>query len=67
MFTIFLPMFERGDLKSRMKAVAVEREEIRARERARQKAESLHQDVLDRFSKTKMVRGYLDLFEASSS
>ena len=40
MFTIFMPMFERGDLKSRMKAVAVERDEIRARERARLKAES---------------------------
>ncbi|MEX3011053.1 type II secretion system F family protein [Hoeflea sp. TYP-13] len=40
MFTIFMPMFERGDLKSRMKAVAVERDEIRARERARLKAEA---------------------------
>ena len=40
MFTIFMPMFERGDLKSRMKAVAVERDEIRARERARLKAET---------------------------
>ncbi|MCP4317435.1 MAG: type II secretion system F family protein [Hyphomicrobiales bacterium] len=40
MFTIFMPMFERGDLKLRMKAVAVERDEIRARERARLKAET---------------------------
>ncbi|MEM6461563.1 MAG: type II secretion system F family protein [Pseudomonadota bacterium] len=40
MFTIFMPMFERGDLKARMKAVAVERDEIRARERARLKAEA---------------------------
>ena len=34
-YTIALPMLERGDLNKRMKAVSTEREQIRARERAR--------------------------------
>lgn len=40
MVTIFMPFFERGDLKARMKSVALERDEIRARERARLNAEA---------------------------
>ncbi|PDT33556.1 type II secretion system protein [Rhizobium sp. M10] len=34
-YTIAIPFFERGDLSKRMKAVSTEREQIRARERAR--------------------------------
>ena len=37
--TVIMPMFDRGDLDKRMKSVALEREEIRARERARLNAE----------------------------
>ena len=34
-YTLVMPYFERGDLDKRMKAVSTEREQIRARERAR--------------------------------
>ncbi|MEZ2130248.1 MULTISPECIES: type II secretion system F family protein [unclassified Sinorhizobium] len=34
-YTIAIPFFERGDLNKRMKAVSTERDQIRARERAR--------------------------------
>lgn len=34
-YTLAVPFFERGDLNKRMKAVSTEREQIRARERAR--------------------------------
>ena len=39
LFTIIAPYFERGDLDARMKSAALERDEIRARERARLHAE----------------------------
>ncbi|RUM26751.1 type II secretion system F family protein [Rhizobium vallis] len=39
LYTIAIPFFERGDLNKRMKAVSTEREQIRARERARMNAE----------------------------
>lgn len=39
LFTIMAPYFERGDLNARMKSAALERDEIRARERARLNAE----------------------------
>ncbi|WP_171904840.1 type II secretion system F family protein [Hoeflea olei] len=39
LFTIIAPYFERGDLDARMKSAALERDEIRARERARLNAE----------------------------
>ncbi|MDP3527146.1 MAG: type II secretion system F family protein [Hoeflea sp.] len=39
LFTIMAPYFERGDLDARMKSAALERDEIRARERARLNAE----------------------------
>ncbi len=34
-YTIAVPYFERGDLNKRMKAVSTERDQIRARERAK--------------------------------
>jgi Flp pilus assembly protein TadC len=39
LFTIAVPFFEKGDLEARMKAAALEREEIRARERSRLNAD----------------------------
>jgi tight adherence protein C len=39
-YTLAMPLFERGDLAKRMKAVSTEREQIRARERARMNTES---------------------------
>lgn len=38
-YSLAVPLFERGDLAKRMKSVATEREQIRARERARLNAE----------------------------
>ncbi|MDR6664801.1 type II secretion system F family protein [Rhizobium sp. 1399] len=38
-YTLAVPFFERGDLNKRMKAVSTEREQIRARERARMNAD----------------------------
>jgi tight adherence protein C len=39
-YSLAVPFFERGDLTKRMKSVATEREQIRARERARLNAEA---------------------------
>lgn len=39
-YSLAIPFFERGDLTKRMKSVATEREQIRARERARMTAEA---------------------------
>lgn len=39
-YSLAVPLFERGDLAKRMKSVATEREQIRARERARLTAEA---------------------------
>ncbi len=39
-YTLAVPFFERGDLNKRMKAVSTEREQIRARERARMNADT---------------------------
>ncbi|WP_275787797.1 type II secretion system F family protein [Pararhizobium gei] len=39
-YSLAVPFFERGDLEKRMKSVATEREQIRARERARLNAET---------------------------
>ena len=39
LMTLVIPFFERGDLEQRMKSVALERDAIRARERARMNAQ----------------------------
>ncbi|MDX3929954.1 MAG: type II secretion system F family protein [Shinella sp.] len=41
-YTLAVPYLERGDLDKRMKSVALERDQIRARERARLNAEAMH-------------------------
>lgn len=40
LYSLALPFFDTGDLEKRMKSVAIEREEIRARERMRAQAEA---------------------------
>ena len=40
LYTIAVPFFERGDLNKRMRAVSTERDQIRARERARMNADA---------------------------
>jgi Flp pilus assembly protein TadC len=40
LYTVLVPYLERGDLQKRMRAVSTEREQIRARERARMNAEA---------------------------
>ncbi|OLP45281.1 type II secretion system F family protein [Rhizobium oryziradicis] len=40
LYTIVVPLFERNDLNKRMKAVSTERDQIRARERARMNSET---------------------------
>jgi tight adherence protein C len=40
LYTIVMPLFERSDLNKRMKAVSTERDQIRARERARMNSET---------------------------
>ncbi|MCM2291761.1 type II secretion system F family protein [Allorhizobium sp. BGMRC 0089] len=38
LYTLIMPLFEKGDLNKRMKSVALERDQMRARERARMSA-----------------------------
>lgn len=66
LFTVFMPMLDRGDLRSRMKAVALERDEIRARERARLSADSNSRGSLRHESNTsaRQVVERLNLREA---
>ncbi|MDA4847938.1 type II secretion system F family protein [Hoeflea poritis] len=59
MVTIFMPFFERGDLKARMKSVALERDEIRARERARLNAEANSRGSL-RHDNNTSIRQFVD-------
>lgn len=59
LFTVFMPMLDRGDLRSRMKAVALERDEIRARERARLSAETTSRGSL-RHENNTSVRQIVD-------
>jgi tight adherence protein C len=55
-YTLAAPYFERGDLDKRMKAVALEREQIRARERARINAEALQSKATLRAQNNTSVR-----------
>ena len=59
LFTIVMPLLDRGDLKTRMKSVALERDEIRARERARLNAEANSRGTL-RHSNNTSVRQMVD-------
>jgi tight adherence protein C len=56
LFTLAMPYLERGDMKARMRAVALERDEIRARERARLTVESAGRGKLRHESNTSVRR-----------
>lgn len=56
LYTIAIPFFERGNLDKRMKAVSTEREQIRARERARMHAETARGKASLRANNNQSVR-----------
>ncbi|NGO64994.1 type II secretion system F family protein [Rhizobium daejeonense] len=56
LYTIAIPFFERGNLDKRMKAVSTEREQIRARERARMNAETARGKASLRANNNQSVR-----------
>lgn len=56
LYTIAIPFFERGNLDKRMKAVSTEREQIRARERARMNAETARGKASLRTNNNQSVR-----------
>jgi tight adherence protein C len=61
-YTLAIPFFERGDLTKRMKAVSTEREQIRARERARMNAEAVSSKASLRSQNNRSVRQIVDRF-----
>ena len=60
-YTLAIPFFERGDLNKRMKAVSTEREQIRARERARLNADTGSRATL-RSQNSRPVRQIVERF-----
>ncbi|MBZ9789656.1 type II secretion system F family protein [Rhizobium sp. 3T7] len=61
LYTVAIPFFERGDLNKRMKAVSTEREQIRARERARMNADTSGKTTL-RTQNNRSVRQIVEKF-----
>ena len=59
-YTLAVPYFDRGDLNKRMKAVALEREQMRARERARLNAEASQSKASLRAQHNTSVRQVVD-------
>lgn len=59
-YTLAAPYFERGDLAKRMKAVALEREQMRARERIRMNAETVQSKASLRAQHNTSVRQVVD-------
>jgi tight adherence protein C len=59
-YTLAMPYFERGDLAKRMKAVALEREQMRARERARMNAQAAQNKASLRAQHNTPVRQVVD-------
>lgn len=59
-YTLAVPYFERGDLDKRMKSVALEREQMRARERARLSAEATQGKASLRAQNNTSVRRVVD-------
>ncbi|MGD9481381.1 type II secretion system F family protein [Shinella sp. G-2] len=59
-YTLAAPYFDRGDLDKRMKAVALEREQMRARERARLNAEAVQSKASLRAQHNTSVRQVVD-------
>lgn len=61
-FTLVVPLLERDHLKSRMKSVALEREQLRAKERARSAAEKETQRVSLRNQPKQTVKEFVDKY-----
>ena len=61
-YTIILPFFERDNLKSRMKSVALEREQIRSRERLRLSEERNREQVTLRHSPKQSLKEFVDKY-----
>jgi tight adherence protein C len=61
-YTIAVPFFERGDLNKRMRAVSTERDQIRARERARMNSESAGSKASLRAQNNRSVRQIVERF-----
>lgn len=61
-YSLVIPIFERGDLAKRMRAVSTEREQIRARERSRLNAESTHGKASLRAGNNQSVRQIVEKF-----
>jgi len=59
-YTLAMPYFERGDLDKRMKSVALEREQMRARERARLSAETVQNKASLRAQHNTSVRNVVE-------
>ncbi|EEA92314.1 MULTISPECIES: type II secretion system F family protein [unclassified Pseudovibrio] len=62
-FALLSPLFERDDLKSRMKSVALERDKIRSRERNRLAQEKENQRVSLRSNPKDGVREFVDKYD----
>jgi len=60
LFTVLMPYFEKGDLDQRMKSAALEREEIRARERSRLNADQKQQRPGLRSQNNQSIRNIVD-------
>nr|WP_316651449.1 type II secretion system F family protein [uncultured Gellertiella sp.] len=62
LYTLAVPYFAKGDLDKRMKAVSSEREQIRARERAKASAEASNTKASLRGQNNKSVRNIVEKF-----
>ncbi|MGV2102940.1 MULTISPECIES: type II secretion system F family protein [unclassified Rhizobium] len=62
LYTVAVPFFERGDLNKRMRAVSSERDQIRARERARLNAEATASKASLRTQNNRSVRQIVERF-----
>lgn len=67
LLTILGPYFERGDLEARMKSVALEREEIRARERSRMNADQSRTKTVLRAHNNQSVRQIVEQLNLRSA
>ncbi|MGG9998539.1 type II secretion system F family protein [Pseudovibrio ascidiaceicola] len=61
-YALLMPLFDRDELKSRMKSVALEREQIRARERSRLANQKENERVSLRSSPKESVREFVDKY-----
>jgi len=62
LYTIAVPFFERGDLNKRMRAVSTERDQIRARERARMNSDAGTSKATLRAQNNRNVRQIVERF-----